>query len=163
MKKNVIFVICSIVFCLFFLPFAFQLPDSSEVSTMVGPKAWPLTLLLLGLLLSIIMVVQLYLQKNKEPEVDEEEERMEEFSSKEDTEEAESFLSKYRHWILLTLTLAYVIVMGITGFVIATGIFIFICTFILGMKSIKQSILTTVFGTLLVFVFFDTLLSIPLP
>lgn len=171
-KKINIFTILTIVFSLIFLFATFDIPSGDSVSTVVGPRFWPLMLLILLLVLSTLNLVISYLVKEK-VEIAEEVELLSKLEIDTDilgdvNEESksgvdQSIISKYNHWFLVAIVILYTILMGIVGFLIATIIFISVCAMLLGLRSKKQLIVTSLISSFVVYFIFAYLLNIPLP
>ncbi|RSL32182.1 tripartite tricarboxylate transporter TctB family protein [Salibacterium salarium] len=169
-KLNV-FSISVAVFALSLLFLAIQLPSSAEVSTLIGPRFWPLVLLVALLIFALLLMIENFKSNNKQKkdETDEISNAVEEGSPTNHTESTEgsdlepTFIEKYRNWLLLLITVLYTILMSFTGYLIATILFSFVCTILLGMRKKLSVVLTTIAGALLMLILFDYLLNIPLP
>jgi putative tricarboxylic transport membrane protein len=152
------------MFSIIFLVSAIKLPTGTEVSTVIGPRFWPLYLLIFLLVLSLIQFITLFFgkQNNKESGNEDIHETVE-VEKEEESPEDSGFIGKYRHWILYGLIVFYTFLMNVTGFIIATFLFVLCCTILLGLKKKLYVIATSISTTLLIFVLFDFVLNIPLP
>lgn len=147
-----------------------QLPGAEEVSTFIGPRLWPLVLLILLLVLTVSLMITTLVQDRKRKDAQEPGDIEENDSSHEGYEDHAvpsngllSLLFTYRHWIVLVLTVIYTVMIQIIGFLVATVMFSFLCTMLLGARGKVAIVSTTVIATMLVQVGFVYLLNIPLP
>ncbi|MCT4373343.1 tripartite tricarboxylate transporter TctB family protein [Yangia mangrovi] len=150
---------------LYFLWHALQFPGSHEVSTLVGPRTWPLGVLVLMLALIAAMAVMLWVG-GPEQFTGEPEDKIADPSQ--ETPDAAVVRDKvtgqrWRHLVILGLTLGYTLVMSLTGYLIATALFAAGATVVLGERRPLRILLNTAIAALIVSVVFDRLLHIPLP
>lgn len=148
---------------LFFLWRALQLPGSHEVSTLVGPRTWPMGVLILMLGLVGAMVGLLRAkgpaQFTEETGADDPATDTADAAVKRDTVAG----AGWRHLVVLGLTIGYTVVMTVTGYLIATALFAAATTVVLGERRPLRIGLNTLIAVLIVSVVFDRLLNIPLP
>ncbi|SES36450.1 Tripartite tricarboxylate transporter TctB family protein [Tranquillimonas rosea] len=146
-----------------FLWLALQLPGGEEVTTLIGPRTWPLLILVILLALVVVMVVLLAARGPEqfvgtdEPDAPQDE-VVDEAVQRDD---ASGFT--FRHLGVLAATVAYSVAMEYTGYLVATAIFAAVATMILGERKPLRIVLTTGVAVALVAVVFDQLLNIPLP
>lgn len=159
----------------YFLWLALQLPGSEKVTTLIGPRTWPLGILifLLGL---IAMMLLLLVRKGAEY-----------FTQDDDSEDVSALPSNaetvspakvapdtsapsptatihpWRHIAVLALVVAYTVAMEFTGYLVATPIFVAAASVVLGERKPLRILTTTIAAVVLVAVVFDRLLDIPLP
>jgi len=158
-----IFVAASFLSGVAFLWQAAQFPPSHEVSTLVGPRTWPLGVLVLMLLLVVMMGLLLW---TKGPEaftgVDSE---TVDAGPEADIAVArdEAPGARWRHLVILGLTLGYTLVMTLTGYLVATALFAALATVTLGERRPLRIALNTAIAAAIVALVFDRLLNIPLP
>lgn len=138
-----------------------QFPSSAEVSTFIGPRVWPLTLVLalLGLGSALLLITWRDARRgtvyNDEPEA--------KTLLQNDSVASQRFtLASTRHWWLMAATLIYTWLIGIVGFVIASITFTLVATWLLGARSWRTMLLTVLIATLLMQGVFVMLLGIPL-
>lgn len=140
-----------------------QLPGGAEVTTLIGPRTWPLGIILAMLALVALMLVLLALRGPAQ------------FIEREDEDAAAADMVDgavtrddsggfaYRHIAVLAATIAYTVAMAYTGYLLATAVFAAIATVLLGERKPLRILLTTGTAVALVAVVFDRLLNIPLP
>ncbi|WP_343504876.1 tripartite tricarboxylate transporter TctB family protein [Alloyangia pacifica] len=150
---------------LYFLRHALQFPGSHEVSTLVGPRTWPLGVLVLMLALVVAMAGLLWARGPGQftGETDEELADLPQDAPDETVVRDKVTGQRWRHLVILGLTLGYTLVMSLTGYLIATGLFAFSATVVLGERRPLRIVLNTAVAVLIVSVVFDRLLNIPLP
>lgn len=137
-----------------------QLPSAEEVSTFIGPRFWPLCLLVALLVLGSFLLLTTWRSRYKK--IDEEEESpSEEVDGKADT--LVHSLAATRHWWLMLGTVAYTVLMQGIGFLLATIVFTFFCTVLLGARHWGAILATVVVAVVLIKGVFSYLLGIPLP
>lgn len=141
---------------------ALQLPGSAEVTTLVGPRTWPLTALLLMLALVALMV---FLLATRGPaQFSPEGEEAVDIGPEDDAvERDEASAPGLRYLGVLAATVAYTVGMSFTGHLVATAVFTALVTVILGERRPLRVAVTTLIAVLVVAVMFDRLLGIPLP
>lgn len=170
-KQIMIFSSVAIVLATTLLFVAFGIPSGNAVSTVIGPRFWPFTLLVILLVLSVLSVILTRFDKGV-TEVSEEEEILTKLeiedegllvAIQQDGAQDEADEKNKRHWYLILLIALYAIMMGYIGFLIATAIFIFGCAMLLGLKNKRHLVLTSLVGSGIVFLLFSYLLKIPLP
>lgn len=150
---------------LYFLRHALQFPSSHEVSTLVGPRTWPLGVLVLMLALVVAMAGLLRARGPGQftGETDEELADLPQDAPDEAVVRDKVTGQRWRHLVILGLTLGYTLVMSLTGYLIATGLFAFGATMVLGERRPLRIVLNTAVAVLIVSEVFDRLLNIPLP
>ncbi|WP_158735931.1 tripartite tricarboxylate transporter TctB family protein [Alteribacillus sp. YIM 98480] len=159
-----VFSVLTIIFALFFLPFALELESSSEVSTIIGPRTWPLYILIFILVLAVYHLIKTELEKKRDQSA--EDSNVDEYGEsdhKQLGEEEKGWFENYRHFILLATIVIYCILINLLGFLPATFIFIAVCSIVLGLKNKLYVLITTVVGSFMIFMLFDYVLNIPLP
>ncbi|WP_353476605.1 tripartite tricarboxylate transporter TctB family protein (plasmid) [Salipiger sp. H15] len=150
---------------LYFLWQAAQFPGSHEVSTLVGPRTWPLGVLVLMLALVAAMAVLLWAKGpgqftgEAEAEVPDLPEGEPDAAVRRDAAPG----GNWRHLVVLGLTLGYTLLMSVTGYLVATALFAAATTVVLGERRPLRIGLNTIIAVLIVSVVFDRLLNIPLP
>lgn len=138
-----------------------QFPSSAQVSTFIGPRVWPLTLLIALFTLGLILLAITWSDHKKALAT--------EHQSTSDTA-AETALSssrfslgRTRHWWFIAAAIAYTLLMDSVGFLIASLIFTFIGTLLLGARSWLTIAITLVIAGVLMQGVFVSLLGIPMP
>ncbi|WP_136069302.1 tripartite tricarboxylate transporter TctB family protein [Modicisalibacter radicis] len=159
-KPLYVFIGCVMVTAGFFLALTWQLPGSDEVSTLIGPRLWPLMVLVLMLVFSVLLLIQT--RRKASEDVDAESAPSTSNTAAEQPGRWRA-LEAYRHWLLLALVIAYTVGMEAIGFLPATVFFTLLATWVLGARQLRSIVLTTFAGALMVAVVFDALLNIPLP
>lgn len=145
------FAISTAVIGLYFLWRAIQLPGGAEVTTLIGPRTWPLAILILMLGLVAVMFLLLALKGSS-------------FFGTEDASVDEvQAVHPWRHIGVLGLTIGYIAAMEFTGYLAATAVFAAAINILLGERRPLRVFLTTAAAVVLVALVFDRLLSIPLP
>ncbi|WP_043529699.1 tripartite tricarboxylate transporter TctB family protein [Litchfieldella xinjiangensis] len=137
-----------------------QLPSAEEVSTFIGPRFWPLCLLIALLGLSSFLLLTTW--RSRHQKIDEgEETSSDEANGKAGT--ATRTLAATRHWWLMLGTVAYTMLMQGIGFLLATVVFALFCTVLLGARHWGAILATVVVAVVLIQGVFSYLLGIPLP
>ena len=138
-----------------------QFPSSAEVSTFIGPRVWPLTLLiaLLGLGSALIWITWRDARRGTvyEDEADS-------ASLPQNTSAATQrfTLASTRHWWLIATTVLYTWLISVVGFLFASIAFTLVVTLLLGARSWRTILITVAVATLLMQGVFVMLLGIPL-
>lgn len=168
--KVYLFSFAVIAFALVSLVPTLQLPSADQVSTFIGPRLWPLTLLIALSLLASVLLVSTWVAERKRGKARRDEAHgalSEERQSHGDTGATSGtrwhLLERYRHWAVLAATVAYTVLMQFAGFLVATIVFTFGCTLLLGARGKVVIAATTVTASTLALVVFVYLLNIPLP
>ncbi|WP_280563272.1 tripartite tricarboxylate transporter TctB family protein [Chromohalobacter sp. 48-RD10] len=163
-RKLYAFIACVFVGGLVFLTKTWQLPSSEEVSTLIGPRTWPLLVLVAMLVLATMLAVTTHVEssKSKSSNLATKEDDGPEEAAAEETVSGGIF-ARNRHWVLLVLVVLYTVSMSLVGFLWATIGFSLLCSLTLGATRKMTIGMTTLAGVVLVLLVFDTLLNIPLP
>lgn len=138
-----------------------QFPSSAEVSTFIGPRVWPLTLViaLLGLGSALLLITWRDAQRGTTYDDEPEEKSL----PQNDPVTAKRFsLASMRHWWLIAATVIYTWLISMVGFFIASIAFTLVGTLLLGARSWRTILITVVVATLLMQGVFVMLLGIPL-
>ncbi|MBZ9559912.1 MULTISPECIES: tripartite tricarboxylate transporter TctB family protein [unclassified Modicisalibacter] len=163
-RKLYAFIVCVVLGGAFFLTLTWQLPSSEEVSTLIGPRTWPLLVLGAMLVFALMLAIETRIESRKTKDTDA---TMTEEADGEvaevDEPVAGGIFVRNRHWVLLGLVVLYTVSMGVVGFLWATIAFSLLCSLTLGATRKLTIVMTTLAGAILVQVVFDTLLNIPLP
>ncbi|EPX82281.1 tripartite tricarboxylate transporter TctB family protein [Salipiger mucosus] len=157
------FVAASALAGLLFLWLALQLPGGAEVTTLIGPRTWPLLILVIMLALVVLMLVLLVTRGPGQFVTKDDGDTPQEEIADEAVQRDDASGFTYRHLGMLVATIAYTVVMDYTGYLIATAVFAAIANVILGERKPLRILLTTCVAVALVAVVFDRLLNIPLP
>ncbi|EPC02650.1 hypothetical protein L861_09915 [Litchfieldella anticariensis FP35 = DSM 16096] len=168
--KTYLFSFAIIAFALACLVPTLQLPSAEQVSTFVGPRLWPLALLIALLLFTAVLLISTLVADKKRGAMRRNEMPDTQHGEREchaDTEVSLGtgwrLLERHRHWAVLAATVAYTVLMQFAGFLVATVVFAFCCTLLLGARGKSAIVTTTVTATVLGMVVFVYLLNIPLP
>lgn len=159
MTGNLVLSIVSILFALFYLVISFtQLPPSTSPITL-GPRAWPVAILSLMIVMGIILFIRTLNEKRKSAAKEElltQSEKIEE-----EFEVEEVYKSKYLFisgiLLLTLLSLSYL------GFIVTAPIMLIAIALIIGVKRWLPIVLASIIGTACLTYLFPILLSIPLP
>lgn len=156
-----IFALAVVLLALISLMPTLQFPSSAEVSTFIGPRVWPLTLLiaLLGLGSALLAITWRDARRGitygDEPDAG--------TPPQNDTVSAQRFtLASTKHWWLIAATIIYTWLISLTGFLFASVAFTLVGTLLLGARSWRTILITVVVATLLMQGVFVMLLGIPL-
>ncbi|MBZ5488399.1 tripartite tricarboxylate transporter TctB family protein [Halomonas aquamarina] len=138
-----------------------QFPSSAQVSTFIGPRVWPLTLL--GILFTLGLVLLAITLRDRKQAL-----AAEPPSSQESSENAELppprfSLARTRHWWFMAAAVAYTLLMQSVGFLVASLIFTLAGTLLLGARSWVTVVITLVVAAVLMQGVFVSLLGIPMP
>ncbi|WP_163576460.1 tripartite tricarboxylate transporter TctB family protein [Halomonas faecis] len=153
--KVTLFAIAILLLALVALVPTLQLPSAEEVSTFIGPRLWPLSLLVTLLVLGGFLLVTTWRNTHR--------------SRTKKTEEDESApprrfsLAATRHWWIMAATLAYTLLMQAVGFLPATVVFTVFGTWLLGARHWVAILATVAIAVVLIQGVFAFLLGIPLP
>lgn len=172
-----LFAVAVILLALASLPLTLQFPSSTQVSTFIGPRVWPLILTVLLLLFSGALLVMTWrdgrcrAQQTGQDDIAKysaSPDLLQAEASASDTEAAPAparrlSLAATRHWWLMAATLGYTLLMQIIGFVAASAVFTLLCTLLLGARSWLTISITVVVAVVLMQGVFVVLLGIPLP
>ena len=150
-KENYIFSIITVFISIFFIIMSFQFSASNSINK-IGPRIWPLTTLIIMLVLSILLVVKTYFQANAN-----------DTSSSNDEKEEVKLLKNPIIFIIASIVGIYILLLNIVGFIIATIIFVYPASILLGMKRKIYAIFLTIISTIIFVSVFGLLLNIPLP
>jgi|SRR5699024_1001341 len=135
--------IAAVLIIVFSLTLIFTGKDIDKTSEVISPAFWPITLLLIMLVLGVFL---LFIKDTKT----------------ENREESKNNNIQLFYSTILFLAL-YVILMYYLGFILSTFLFLLINTINLGMKFIPNSLITSIITTAVFIGIFPHLLSIPLP
>ncbi|MBR9862877.1 MAG: tripartite tricarboxylate transporter TctB family protein [Rhodobacteraceae bacterium] len=142
---------------------ALQLPGGASVTTLIGPRTWPL-FVILAMLAFLALAFVLLILRGPDHFVTKDEELPPEEAVPDDAvlrEDASGY--RWRFLAVLAVTVAYTVAMEFTGYLAATAVFAAIVNAILGERRPLRILLTTVAAVLMVALVFDRLLHIPLP
>lgn len=185
--KFTVFAVLLLVLAAVTLVPTLDFPSSEDVSTFIGPRLWPLSLLLLLIVLSAVLLVSTRMSQAKERASDAEAAMAKTAPATDPGQQADAgqdsaaeitpnatsddagvalnpgFLAANRHWWLMGTTVAYTLLMPAIGFLLATVIFTLACTLLLGARHWAALLATVVIAVALIQGVFSTLLGIPLP
>lgn len=133
-----------------------QFPSAEEVSTFIGPRLWPLCLLVALLVLGSFLLVTTW-QSSRREAADKSED------STSDSITSTRSIAASHHWWLMLGTVAYTLLMLATGYLLATVVFTLFCTLLLGARHWGAILATIVVAVVLIQGVFSYLLGIPLP
>lgn len=154
---------------LYFLWRALQLPGGEQVTTLIGPRTWPVAVLmlmlgllvLLALLLAVRALDQSAAKAGEHPAsqgvFSEVAEGVSDPAIRRDDKHAWRFVG------VMVVTILYTMAMKFTGYLVATAIFAAAIALLLGERRPHYILATVVAAVLLITVVFDRLLNIPLP
>lgn len=170
MPANLVFSIITIIFSLFFLYHALQLPPSRSPASL-GPAFWPtavlIVMLIMGVLLLIRTLVEMRQSKSAAHAVAEENPaaELEELGVNVPEEEEVKPSKEFRHrqWVMVALLMVYFLIMNHVGFLVSTILFLAASTWLLGLRRIIPLALTSVLSSFVIIYLFSTILSVPLP
>ncbi|WNL39294.1 tripartite tricarboxylate transporter TctB family protein [Halomonas sp. PAMB 3232] len=132
-----------------------QFPSSAQVSTFIGPRVWPLTLLIILFVLGIALLALTWRDRAR-ANVDIEEKRPSDNSG--------AFsIGRTRHWWFIAAAVGYTLLMQVAGFLIASVVFTLAGTLLLGARSWITIAITLVVAVVLMQGVFVSLLGIPMP
>ncbi|WP_241524637.1 tripartite tricarboxylate transporter TctB family protein [Vreelandella sulfidaeris] len=137
-----------------------QLPSAEEVSTFIGPRLWPLCLLIALLGLGGFLLLTTW--RSGHSKTGEKEEHLSDKANGKGGTVPQT-LAATRHWWLMLGTVAYTLLMQSVGFLLATVVFTFFCTVLLGARHWVAILATVVVAVVLIQGVFSYLLGIPLP
>ena len=171
-KPLMIFIATVLIAGGFFMTQTLQLPGSDEVSTFIGPRLWPLMVLAILLIMTLLLFIRTLLTTRRGAMPEDHassdiqapiEETLDQENTGDSKENAMSQASAWRHWLLLGLIIAWTVAMAYIGFLAATAIFTAAAAWLLGNRRPLPLALTTLAGVFMVSIVFDYLLNIPLP
>ncbi|MEN2769030.1 tripartite tricarboxylate transporter TctB family protein [Ornithinibacillus xuwenensis] len=160
MKSNLVLGVITILFSVFFLVIALQIPDS-RTSTIIGSAEWPTIILVFMLIMGILQVIKTILESKKSA-----------IASDENTDDGEELPQvegraneglKGSHWYILIAMAIYVALLQVIGFLFATPLLFLFTAWLLGMRKKMMLILSTVISTVIFVVLFIYVLGIPFP
>lgn len=138
-----------------------QFPSSAQVSTFIGPRVWPLTLLIVLFVLGIVLLAITW-RDRKQALISEPQATTDTATETAPTSSRFS-LGRTRHWWFIAAAIAYTLLIQSIGFLIASLIFTFIGTLLLGARSWMTIAITLVLAAVLMQGVFVSLLGIPMP
>ncbi|MCG7600131.1 tripartite tricarboxylate transporter TctB family protein [Halomonas sp. McH1-25] len=138
-----------------------KFPSAEEVSTFIGPRLWPLCLLVALLVLGSFLLATTWRSSRSEA-VNNREESTSDPTNSEASTSTRSRTATH-HWWLMLGTVAYTLLMQATGFLLATVVFTLFCTLLLGARHWGTILATVAVAAVLIQGVFSYLLGIPLP
>src|SRR5699024_3923793 len=162
MKKSLVFIFVTYIVAIAFLILSFEIPGSEEVSTLTGPRQWPMVLIFFILILNSIFLFNTLRNKNEMNDEEPEEltdgleevltDEQKEFTKNavQKTEDTKAGWKSYRHYILIGLMLVYLVLLTFTNFLIATIIFFPLCSILMGERNKITIAVSSVLATFLV-------------
>ena len=145
-----------------FLWLALRLPGGEAVTTLIGPRTWPLAILVTLMALVTLLVVLLALRGPAQFAGGDDAAPEEEITDDAVTRDHVHGAS-WRHLAVLAMAVAYTVSMEWTGYLLSTAFFAAVVTVLLGERRPLRLMMTTGGAVLMVAVVFDRLLNIPLP
>ena len=172
-----LFATAIIVLALASLPATLQFPSSAQVSTFIGPRVWPLTLIVMLLLFGGALLVMTWRDGQRRAQrslqgitpmdgmsqADSEDESRGRVMQEEYPPARMLSLAATRHWWLMAATVGYTLLMQVIGFVAASVLFTLVCTLLLGARRWWVIAITVAVAVVLMQGVFVILLGIPLP
>ncbi|AQU83930.1 MULTISPECIES: tripartite tricarboxylate transporter TctB family protein [unclassified Halomonas] len=156
-----LFALAVVLLALISLVPTLQFPSSAEVSTFIGPRVWPLALIIALLGLGGALLLITWRDARRGTTYDDESEALSQPQSAPVTTQRFT-LASTRHWWLIATTLIYTWLISEVGFLFASIAFTLVCTLLLGARSWRTILITLVVATLLMQGVFVMLLGIPL-
>ncbi|OBX36235.1 tripartite tricarboxylate transporter TctB family protein [Halomonas elongata] len=156
--KVMLFAIATLLLAMVALVPTLQLPSAEEVSTFIGPRLWPLSLLIALLALGGGLLVTTWRNTRQGSAED-----ASHPTENEIPPARRLSLAATRHWWLMAATLAYTLLMQTIGFLPATIAFTLLCTWLLGARHWGAILATVAIAVVLIQGVFALLLGIPLP
>ncbi|WP_352419499.1 tripartite tricarboxylate transporter TctB family protein [Proteiniborus sp.] len=148
-KEKILSIICFVV-GLFFFVFSFTI-SGSKATASLGPRAWPVALSLLILILSAFLFIKSNrCEKENTGEIEE-------------NKEVEKPAYPQNFKIGFGLLVLYVFLIPYIGFAISTLLFFLANMFMMGFRNVKKLIPLSLLLTAIVVIVFPILLDIPLP
>ncbi|MFI0474185.1 tripartite tricarboxylate transporter TctB family protein [Halomonas sp. HMF6819] len=131
-----------------------QFPGSAQVSTFIGPRVWPLTLLAILFVLGIVLLALTWRDRRHGDENTEE---------KAPSAKGAFSIGRTRHWWFIAAAIGYTLLMQAVGFLLASLVFTLAGTVLLGARSWMAIAITLVVAAVLMQGVFVSLLGIPMP
>ncbi len=147
LKNNLLFNIIVFAFSVFFLIFTFKIPVT-ESNDVIGPRGWPMFLLILMGVPSLIGIIKALVSKKSGVKAE---------------KEVEKPYAEYRFIIVAFIMALYILLIPIIGFTISTGLLVFTLAGLLGMKNVWKLLITASVSALALNYIFVSLLLLPLP
>lgn len=150
-KENYIFASITTFFSLLFIIMTFQFSASNSINK-IGPRFWPMMVLTIMLVLSIILIVKTKVQSYTDDEYTPEKEN--------------KTVRLFRLPIILIISLivaVYIALLNVIGFLLSTLLFTYPVALLLGMKKKLSAFFLSVIATAAFIAIFGGLLNIPLP
>lgn len=129
-----------------------QFPSSAQVSTFIGPRVWPLTLIVVLLVLGVVLLALTWRDRARAPASDEPAPRCPSLGA-----------GRLRHWWFIAAAVGYTLLMQSVGFLVASLVFTLLGTLLLGARSWVTIVITLIVAAALMQGVFVTLLGIPMP
>ncbi|MCP1313926.1 MULTISPECIES: tripartite tricarboxylate transporter TctB family protein [unclassified Halomonas] len=129
-----------------------QFPSSAQVSTFIGPRVWPLTLIVVLLVLGVVLLALTWRDRARAP------------ASDEPAPQRPALVAgRFRHWWFIAAAVGYTLLMQSVGFLVASLVFTLLGTLLLGARSWVTIVITLIVAAALMQGVFVTLLGIPMP
>lgn len=161
--RLILFAVLTLLVGGWFLWMTFQLPSAEQVSTLIGPRFWPASILFVMLPLAALMlgivIVRGTLSRDHAHELAA---QAKEVAHGEDGSMG-TVLHRYRWLVVLALTILYTVAMEYTGYLVATLVYAVVLSLILGERVWWRFALVLAVAGVMVALVFDRLLEIPLP
>lgn len=139
------------------------LPGSEEVSTLVGPRLWPLSLVIALMAFAAFLLVDTRKQVRREADSSTPCESTNKPSESGQTTVNRWSIAANRHWYLIAMTVVYTLLMQALGFLPSTVIFALAMSGLLGARHWGLALATVAIAVVLIQGVFVLLLDIPLP
>lgn len=159
--KVMSFAAAIVVFAIVALIPTVQFPSAEEVSTFIGPRLWPLSLLIAMLGLGGFLLLTTW--RSSRREAADKKKASTADSDKHEKSPPTRALAAAHHWWLMLGTVAYTLLMQVTGYLLATVVFTIFCTLLLGARHWGAILVTVAVAVVLIQGVFTYLLGIPLP
>lgn len=160
MRANIITAVLTILFSVFFLISAMNIPNHRS-SVVIGPTEWPMMILGFMMAMGILLIITSIKEHKKG------------ISTSGATVElsGDELMSDLRnqnivsggHWFILLAIAIYIILLPIIGFLFATPILFLFLAWLLGLKKKRILILVTVIAMVIFVLLFIYALNIPFP
>jgi hypothetical protein len=166
MPANLVLSVITIIFSLFFLYHATQLPPSRSAASL-GPAFWPTAVLIVMLVMGVILLIRTIRHMRQSDAVADPSPaaELEELGVHVPVEEEVTppQALRHRHWVMVALLAVYVLVMNYAGFLVSTILYLAASAWVLGLRRVVPLTLTSVISTVVIVYLFSSILSVPLP
>lgn len=160
MKSNLVLGVITILFSVFFLIYALQIPEARS-SSVVGSAGWPIIILTFMLVMGILQIIKTIRQTKRD--CNKVAEELSENDNEQQVEGKDNEKINGSHWYVLVAIALYVLLLPIIGFLFVTPLLFLFLAWLFGMRKKIHLIMTTLLSYIVFVLLFIYALGIPFP